>query len=541
MVSKRKIEETEEIEEIEVPESEFNRLCALVDTNGWKSSLIDSHPMPDTHIVATTLADGQRKDEIEWNSVKLKPRLMNAMSGIDDCFLLAAMASRMDLLYPLRVAGDDDSVAQSVALHSLNTVYEIRDRILKNTLKINADNPGEFRDQGFTRPSVLILVPFRSHAYTIIQCLMNLSGCPVQENKKRFMDEFQSETIEMNNKSTEFNQLFAGNTDDCFKIGIKLSRKHMKLYSAFYSSDIIIASPLGLTLTMDKGSADFLSSIQTVVLDYADIFLMQNWDHVKTCFAALNSIPSDAHGCDFSRVKPYFLDGKAQYMRQNIILSRFVTPELNALANASNNIVGRLRFKQHNIDGAINSVTVRVPQVFQRIPHGQSVTEAPDIRFTAFTTTKLASLRKSVIQQSQTLVVVPSYFDFVRLRNYMVEHDYDVAAVSEYSSRSDADRCFSRFATGDVSFLLYTERAHFFRRRRIKNVRHVAFYQVPVNPSTYFELLNMVETADGNEDDGASCSVMYSALDKLALERVVGSHRLERMLKGSKEAFMFSL
>ena len=40
--------------------------------------------------------------------------------------------------------------------------------------------------------------------------------------------------------------MFAGNIDDCFKVGVAVRGKVLRLYSDFYSSDIIIASPLGL-------------------------------------------------------------------------------------------------------------------------------------------------------------------------------------------------------------------------------------------------------------------------------------------------------
>ena len=47
-------------------------------------------------------------------------------------------------------------------------------------------------------------------------------------------------------KAEDFNLLFSGNVEDHFKIGLLVSKKSLKFYTEFYSSDIIIASPLGL-------------------------------------------------------------------------------------------------------------------------------------------------------------------------------------------------------------------------------------------------------------------------------------------------------
>lgn len=53
----------------------------------------------------------------------------------------------------------------------------------------------------------------------------------------------------------DYNSLFKENIDDCFRLGISLSKKTMKLYSDFYNSDLIIASPLALR--MDIGASGY--------------------------------------------------------------------------------------------------------------------------------------------------------------------------------------------------------------------------------------------------------------------------------------------
>lgn len=58
-------------------------------------------------------------------------------------------------------------------------------------------------------------------------------------------------------------------------------------------------------------SADFLSSVEIVIADQLDCMTMQNWEHVQFIFSKLNALPDDAHGCDFSRVKPWYLDGQS--------------------------------------------------------------------------------------------------------------------------------------------------------------------------------------------------------------------------------------
>ena len=70
----------------------------------------------------------------------------------------------------------------------------------------------------------------------------------------------------------------------------------------------------------------------------------------------------------------------------------------------------------------------------------------------------------------QTMIFVPSYFDFVRLRNHMSREEMNFVPLSEHTSSSDVSRARSHFFHGHTHFLLCTERIHFFKRYNKFNV-----------------------------------------------------------------------
>lgn len=112
--------------------------------------------------------------------------------------LIEPMNEYRDVLFSNRNLQNAKEIRNAYTLHALNHVFKTRDRILKNSGKLQRfqQNPNpsatvpEFRDQGFTRPKVLIILPFKNTVVDVVESLIKLSGSTQQDNKKRFYDEF---------------------------------------------------------------------------------------------------------------------------------------------------------------------------------------------------------------------------------------------------------------------------------------------------------------------------------------------------------------
>ncbi|TGZ80410.1 DUF1253-domain-containing protein [Ascodesmis nigricans] len=453
-----------------------------------------------------------------------------------------------DILFSGRTADNADELRRTYCLHALNHVYKTRDRVLKNNARLNkGDEELEFRDQGFTRPKVLFILPTRNSCVKVVDSLVQLANPEQQENKKRFQDTFSIPTDQeriSETKPEEFRELFSGNHDDLFRVGIKFTRKTFKYFAQFYNSDIILASPLGLRLAIGdesdkKRDYDFLSSIEMVIIDQADALLMQNWDHVEHVFKHLNLIPKESHGCDFGRVRNWYLDGHSRYLRQTIVLSQFLSPELNALFNKHMlNISGRLK-NQPEYDGVLNDLGLRVRQIFTRF-ESPSPAADPDARFKYLTSALIPYILRNS-SNGGILVFIPSYFDFIRLRNYLDTLNISFGLISEETPVPDVARARSHFLSGRHSLLLYTGRAHHFRRYELRGVKEVICYGLPENVAFYREIVGgflLRSVGDGKVDkERCKARILFSKWDALKVERVVGTKRVglmcnEKLAKG---------
>ncbi len=498
--------------------------------------------------------------------LKLKQKLQGPIGKIREKFdpmeaqVAGAIFGYKDLLFCERTHENGEKFRRLACLHAVNHVFKTRDRVIKNNAKLakeeaNGTGGGEeldLRDQGFTRPKILMLLPTRESAVRAVNMIKKLTEPEQEENRKRFDEGYVEKDDRFSlDKVPDFVELFSGNDDDMFRLGVKFTRKTIKYFSQFYNSDIIMASPLGLRMAIGtdeskKIDADFLSSIEMVIVDQADALLMQNWEHVEYIFEHLNLQPKEAHGCDFSRVRNFYLDNQGSYYRQTIALSAFNTPELNTLFfNHSQNWAGKLKIsKQH--EGAIQQLGMKVKQTFSRID-SRSLVEDPEKRFEYFTSAIVPQLVRHSKGNEGTLIFVPSYLDFVRVRNYFatspVTARLSFGAISEYTSVRDVARARSHFLSGRHTVLLYTERAHHFRRYQIKGVRKVVTYSLPDNPIFYKEIvagyLGTTIQAGRMEGTEPSARVLFSKWDVMKLERVAGTERVGRMVMDRGDTFDF--
>ena len=111
--------------------------------------------------------------------------------------LLPFLSSYADILW---ADSNKSSTEQISALHILQHVLTSRSRIQRNNKRLKEEQDATIRDQGFTRPTVLILLPTRGTCYTFVkEYLLPLIGDnPAVEKLERFDTEYGKLDMENN-------------------------------------------------------------------------------------------------------------------------------------------------------------------------------------------------------------------------------------------------------------------------------------------------------------------------------------------------------
>ncbi|KAE9548329.1 hypothetical protein FO519_008467 [Halicephalobus sp. NKZ332] len=219
--------------------------------------------------------------------------------------LYQAIGRYMDLC----VVDSSKSYMPLLSFHSLNHVIKTRNIVLKNNEMLEkASKNGTLtdemiesaRDQGLSRPKVLFVTPMKKFAYDFVQNLMELyfpkGNKKTVMNHARFEEEFgDNGHVPHERKKPDFRELMSGNIDDCFRIGIQITKKAMKLYQKFIEADILVCSPLGMRMVIGdeeaRSETDFLTSVEIVIVDRANIVMMQNWEHLMHLIETINCVP----------------------------------------------------------------------------------------------------------------------------------------------------------------------------------------------------------------------------------------------------------
>lgn len=546
-------------------DNELSRRLKSIQATEWKYEKQDLGNIGTAMVSAPECVEGSvlRKSTVKTvGGLPLKNRIQTAtrkiMEGLDNTqqALAPYMFNYQDLMAGDRTPQNANSLRNIISLHAINHILKGRDKVLKNNARLlHASDDLDARDQGFTRPKVLILLETRQMCSKYAEAIISLFSPDQQENKQRFQSSFTAPPDPSSTMPEDFRELFEGNNDNNFLVGLKFTRKTIKFFSAFYNSDIILASPLGLRRIIEnedpkKRDYDFLSSIEIAVVDQLDAMQMQSWENVEVVFNHLNLQLREAHGCDFSRVRNYYLDGNARYLRQTLVFGGYITPEMNRLFNSSMlNVAGKVKIAPTYAGAIANVGGLGVKQTFSRFDCSSPLAD-PDARFNYFTTAVLPSLLrlpKPSDGAQGILIFVPSYFDFLRVRNFFatstLTQNTSFGAIHDYSAPPEQRRARSHFLTGRHSILLYSQRAHHFFRLRIKGVKRVVMYGLPDNPIFYEEMVEgyLGTSLEEGRASAEACSsrAMFSKWDGLRLERVAGSERVKGMLGGRGDTFDF--
>ncbi|CAI0460700.1 unnamed protein product [Linum tenue] len=469
---------------------------------------------------------------------------------------------------------EDSNIMDAYLMHSLNHIFRSIDLVKKNDTKVaKLQETAEselliddvVRDRGFTRPKVLILLPIRHIALRVVKRLIQLTPQASKVNVEfmdRFLEEFgyQEDETDLDNeelklkignsksqkisKPSDYEALFGGNSDDDFMIGIKFTRKSIRLYSDFYSSDMIVASPLALREKIDKVWAkkeedfDYLSSIEVTIVDHADVIAMQNWEHLAVVLEQSNRMPSKQHGTDIMRIRKWQLDGHARHYRQTIILGHYVNPDINSsFNNWCVNYQGKIKSVCETHKGVLRKVLPDLRQIYERFDVG-SIADIDDIRLAHFINKVSSEKVFPKIKDSEEggiMIFISSYFEFVRVRNFLKSQNASFCLLGDNTKPKDVSRARNWFIQGKHKIMLYTERLLFFRRYKIRGVRDLIIYSLPERKELYPEVVNMLE---GANNSNMSCTALFSKLDWLRLERIVGTASARRMVTSDKPVFV---
>jgi len=174
--------------------------------------------------------------------------------------------------------------------------------------------------------------------------------------------------------------------------------------------------------------------------------------------------------------------------------------------------------------------------------------------------------------EGNTVIFVPSSYDFVRVRNAMDEKFVDCCICSEYTDQRLIDSYRTRIHKGTAKFILVSERFWVFNRSAFTGIKHVVWYGVPTLPQAYIDFINYIKPPSATALSAANAAttstgqlnsaqvnnlaagnyriavakqptsfVLYTIHDAMALERIVGTEFARELLTSSENMHTIQL
>ena len=395
-------------------------------------------------------------------------------------------------------------------------VHHAVNHIVRTQALIASGKDSKPRDQGFTQPLVLFLLPYKRFALEVVESLIHFH-CKGKSKRisKKSRHKFEEEY-------TNSDDLQYG---DDFKLGLTLAPRHnMFLYTPFKLSDLILASPLALhaLFTEDNTAYSILSSIEIAVIDEAGVMLMQNWEHVEAIYGKMNLTPQREYVTgDIERVREHWLDEKGREYRQNVVISDVLTPEINGIVGKTSNRRGWVKVVP-GYGGVLAQGKIHRLRKFECT--AESVN---DRRFEYFTQEFWPKIKD--LLPSPAVIFCSSYYEFVRLKAWFEVEEPGVVFISEYTSKSDRQRNLSYIQNDTSRAVLLTERLMYFRHLKLRAAEALVYYSLPLHPQVYEEMTSCMS--------GEEVWVVFSSLDALQLQRLFGDEKAQQLVASKGSSF----
>eukprot|EP00917_Polyrhabdina_sp_WS-2016_P024715 GHVP01053367.1.p1 GENE.GHVP01053367.1~~GHVP01053367.1.p1 ORF type:complete len:465 (-),score=65.04 GHVP01053367.1:848-2242(-) len=435
----------------------------------------------------------------------------------------STIKSKKDLFYTKITAESDKNIQKVIAKNIRKRLDKTIRRIDKNTLKIRSVRGNltslkedKIRDQGFTRPSILVLCPYMMRSAITLKRLMR--GRKIIR-KSRMVTELKEKML-----------------NDDFVVCVKVKQKQIRLYTKVQKADVIFASPKGLMrlISEEKTVSDFLSSIETLYIDRAETIMMQNWNNLDSIMELICKLPKKIHSVDINRIKEIFLDMKGRENLNTILTSTVEFPEINKIKRQSLNKEGIESFRIDTID-QISHVVEEIPKLFlsfdsisldtcQENRHRFLVKSIEDKDNQLY----IPSINRRKGERLKTVCIFTSDSDeSVALKEYFKTRKYTVLAITDNSTDKEASNAVLKLYKREVQILIITERFCFYSDIPSGFCDLLIVYSLPIIPDTLKTLCSQLFEVSNK----SSIVLLFCKYDLIKVRSLLGKEKTDKLFR----------